>query len=169
MPLKERRPQGKKALYQVRFEPRSEDESEHQRRGGTAPALEDDGKDAEEHALHRTGKTFSADVGAGEAEQEYAGPEEAERHLGQPCPESGKAEPEDDDLDDDFDEEPEEKPAKAKAPAKKAEPAKAEKKAGKCPCGHKWGIDCDADHCADDCIECDLWDACSDAQEEMNS
>lgn len=88
----------------------------------------------------------------------------------EPAKPAKKAEPEDDDdLDDDFDEEPEEKPAKAKAPVKKAEPAKAEKKAGKCPCGHKWGIDCDADHCADDCIECDLWDACSDAQEEMNS
>jgi len=81
----------------------------------------------------------------------------------------------DDEEEQDADEDEEEEPAPKKKPAKKPapveedddeeedEPAKPAKKAdckgdcGKCPFGHKFGVDTDN---FDDCDDCDVWDKC---------
>lgn len=65
------------------------------------------------------------------------------------------------DLDDEDDEEEEEKPAKKSKAKKEKKPAKSKK--GKCPFGHKFGVDCDE---TNDCDECDCWDDCMEASED---
>ena len=63
---------------------------------------------------------------------------------------------EEEEDDDEEEEEEEEKPKRKKAPAKKAGK-------GKCPYGHKYGVDADEKA---ECNSCDLWDACLDQKEK---
>ena len=51
----------------------------------------------------------------------------------------------------------------APAPARRERPARTEQAKGKCPYGHKFGYDSDKKN---DCLDCNIWEACCDEQEK---
>lgn len=114
-------------------------------------------------------KSKQADPEEDEDEDEIdAGPKHPSKSKKQPAKEE-------EDEDEDFDDEEDGKPPVKKAPVKKSskkddedEESDEEEDGETCPKGHKWGIDCDADHCFEDCETCKKWDECVDAQEEMS-
>jgi hypothetical protein len=92
-------------------------------------------------------------------EEEEEKPRRKKKPARKPEPEEDEEEEEEDDEKEDDEEEEdeeEEKPKRKKAPAKKA--AK-----GKCPYGHKYGVDADE---KEECNSCDLWDECLDEKEK---
>ena len=101
--------------------------------------------------------------------------EEEEKPVRKRKKKTSVPEPEEEDVEDDDDEEEAPKPIRRKKKAAKPAPEPdddeddeeeekpTKKTKGKCPFGHKFGIDTEE---YDDCDECDLWEACSDKKDE---
>lgn len=130
---------------------------------------DDDSNDDEEKPAKPAKKSSKKDSDEDDEEEEEIEEKPVKKSKSKP-------EPEDDDFDEDEDEKPTKKPAKKakvveeddsddedeeeededEPPAKKS--SKKDSDSGKCPFGHKFGVDSDE---FDDCEDCDIWDKCA--------
>ena len=121
------------------------DEDDDDEKPSKKSKSDDDDEDDEPPAKKSSKKAVEEDE-----DDEDDDDEEEEKPVKKP---SKKPEPEDDDEDESDDDESEEDEEEDEKPSKKD----CKNDCGKCPFGHKFGVDTDD---FDECDECDVWDKC---------